>query len=351
MGGSRDSRVVRHLSLRPPQPTLPRKGGGRRAAAEVSPLLQLLLILLAVIAALWVFSRAAIFLIERSSARRKARARRPDAVHVLDLPAGPDAPVLLLLHGASGNLREPVAALKAALGGRFRLVAIDRPGHGYTPRHATRHVRPRPPGRSRGSGARGAFDRPLPGARPFLGRGGRRLPGGPPSAAGRRPRARRFGHASLARRDIPTNPLLRRPVRPRLRGDRRRSAGTAARSGSRACHLPTRIRFRLATSGGSARSCRFVPRASSPVAATSPTSTPMSCGCRRAIMKSAPRPKSSPGISTAWSRRPSTPMASPATSPARASRSCPAPGTCRTGRVRPMWWRRSSACSGVSEGG
>lgn len=56
-------------------------------------------------------------------------------LHVLDIPAAAQsAPPLLLLHGASGNLREPVIALRDGLGGRFRLIAIDRPGHGHSSR-------------------------------------------------------------------------------------------------------------------------------------------------------------------------------------------------------------------------
>lgn len=55
-------------------------------------------------------------------------------LHVLAEPARDGAPALVLLHGASGNLREPLAALGGVLGGRFRLVAVDRPGHGHSAR-------------------------------------------------------------------------------------------------------------------------------------------------------------------------------------------------------------------------
>ena len=72
----------------------------------MNPLLQLLLVLFAVIAALWVFSRATVFLIERLHLPSGKVVRAGShAVHVVDLPAVPGAPVLLLLHGASGNLR------------------------------------------------------------------------------------------------------------------------------------------------------------------------------------------------------------------------------------------------------
>jgi pimeloyl-ACP methyl ester carboxylesterase len=53
-------------------------------------------------------------------------------VHVIE--AGPaDAPPLLLIHGASANLRELWFPL-AALAGEFRIVAYDRPGMGHSTR-------------------------------------------------------------------------------------------------------------------------------------------------------------------------------------------------------------------------
>ncbi|MCW2308219.1 alpha/beta fold hydrolase [Rhodobium gokarnense] len=57
------------------------------------------------------------------------------AVHFVDVPADrPDAPVLVLIHGASGNLRDPMLALRARLQGRYRLLLVDRPGHGWSAR-------------------------------------------------------------------------------------------------------------------------------------------------------------------------------------------------------------------------
>ena len=57
------------------------------------------------------------------------------AIHFIDLPADdPDQPTLVFIHGASGNLRDPMLAFRAALAGRYRLVFIDRPGHGYSER-------------------------------------------------------------------------------------------------------------------------------------------------------------------------------------------------------------------------
>ncbi len=95
----------------------------------------ILAVLAAVIVGLSVFSRAAVFVIDRMWPPN-GRFLEIDGLrlHVIDLPAASTAPSLLLIHGASGNLREPVAALRDALGGRFRLIGIDRPGHGHSSR-------------------------------------------------------------------------------------------------------------------------------------------------------------------------------------------------------------------------
>ncbi len=58
-----------------------------------------------------------------------------DGVRLHHVELGPrNAPTVLLLHGASGNLNDPVAALADSLGGDLRIVAVDRPGHGWSER-------------------------------------------------------------------------------------------------------------------------------------------------------------------------------------------------------------------------
>jgi pimeloyl-ACP methyl ester carboxylesterase len=54
-------------------------------------------------------------------------------LHVLER-GKPDAPVVVLLHGASGNLQDANAALGAPLAARYRVIMIDRPGHGWSDR-------------------------------------------------------------------------------------------------------------------------------------------------------------------------------------------------------------------------
>lgn len=53
-------------------------------------------------------------------------------------------PVLVFVHGASGNLRDPRLALEEGLGGsEWRRIYVDRPGHGYSERGAGDMYRPR----------------------------------------------------------------------------------------------------------------------------------------------------------------------------------------------------------------
>lgn len=56
-------------------------------------------------------------------------------LHYVDIPADDrQAPVLLFFHGASGNLRDPLFAFRDRFAGRYRLIFVDRPGHGYSTR-------------------------------------------------------------------------------------------------------------------------------------------------------------------------------------------------------------------------
>ena len=54
-------------------------------------------------------------------------------LHYVD--EGPkDAPAVLLIHGASSNLRDMLIPARKSLGGKYRLIAVDRPGHGWSER-------------------------------------------------------------------------------------------------------------------------------------------------------------------------------------------------------------------------
>lgn len=54
-------------------------------------------------------------------------------LHIVEL-GSPEAPPLLLLHGASGNLNDLRLAIGERLAQRYRVILIDRPGHGWSDR-------------------------------------------------------------------------------------------------------------------------------------------------------------------------------------------------------------------------
>ena len=60
---------------------------------------------------------------------------RGTRLHLVDLP-GPDpgAPVVVMIHGASGTVRDPLASLGYRLTDKYRVLAVDRPGHGHSAR-------------------------------------------------------------------------------------------------------------------------------------------------------------------------------------------------------------------------
>jgi pimeloyl-ACP methyl ester carboxylesterase len=62
-------------------------------------------------------------------------------LHVVD--SGGDGPAVLLIHGASGNFADPHGALAAPLTqAGFRVLAFDRPGHGYSDRCGAESAEP-----------------------------------------------------------------------------------------------------------------------------------------------------------------------------------------------------------------
>src|SRR5947209_14025801 len=54
-------------------------------------------------------------------------------LHLLELGSA-DAPPVVLLHGASGNLQDMRLALGDRLAARYRVILVDRPGHGWSDR-------------------------------------------------------------------------------------------------------------------------------------------------------------------------------------------------------------------------
>ncbi len=64
-----------------------------------------------------------------------------NSVHVPP-PDGADLPPLVFIHGASGNLRDPMMAFLEPLKGRAEMLFIDRPGHGYSERGGDQNLTP-----------------------------------------------------------------------------------------------------------------------------------------------------------------------------------------------------------------
>ena len=57
-------------------------------------------------------------------------------LHAVHVPKAPENDLLpiVFIHGASGNLRDPMSVFHHALVGRAEMLFIDRPGHGYSER-------------------------------------------------------------------------------------------------------------------------------------------------------------------------------------------------------------------------
>jgi len=66
---------------------------------------------------------------------------RLNSVHV-PRPEGADLPPLVFIHGASGNLRDPMMAFLDPLKGRAEMLFVDRPGHGYSERGGDQNLTP-----------------------------------------------------------------------------------------------------------------------------------------------------------------------------------------------------------------
>ncbi|MCE9649199.1 MAG: alpha/beta hydrolase [Parvibaculum sp.] len=87
---------------------------------------------------------AALALYSAATSARIARAFPPRGrfveaagakIHYFEMaPAKPEGATIVLIHGASGNLGDMAASLMPPLAARHRVIAIDRPGHGWSER-------------------------------------------------------------------------------------------------------------------------------------------------------------------------------------------------------------------------
>ena len=93
--------------------------------------------LLAAVATLAGATRVGAWMIERRNPPVGAFAEIGDArIHFVHVPAGAkaDLPPIVFIHGASGNLKDPMIPFRTALEGRAELLFFDRPGHGWSTR-------------------------------------------------------------------------------------------------------------------------------------------------------------------------------------------------------------------------
>ena len=95
---------------------------------------------------------AALFVFTRYNVRRIERLYPPrgemldiggSRLHVVHRPGpdDPDLPPIVFIHGASGNLCDPMTAFMDKLEGRTELLFVDRPGHGWSERGGEAHHR------------------------------------------------------------------------------------------------------------------------------------------------------------------------------------------------------------------
>lgn len=95
------------------------------------------LALLGSVLALWIATRIAVARIEAAHPPAGRFVTVPGGrLHVIEagLPEGQAQASVLFLHGASSNAADPLFALASRLQDRYRLIAIDRPGHGWSER-------------------------------------------------------------------------------------------------------------------------------------------------------------------------------------------------------------------------
>lgn len=65
-------------------------------------------------------------------------------IHYVHVPAGSgaDLPPIVFIHGASGNLHDPMDSVRSQFEGRAEMLFVDRPGHGWSGRGGPENSRP-----------------------------------------------------------------------------------------------------------------------------------------------------------------------------------------------------------------
>src|SRR3954447_7365370 len=105
-----------------------------RNLTRIAPMISLLL--LAILAALALITQAGVAVLQRNHPAQGSTVAVPGArLNILDIgPRHAPGPPIVMIHGASSNLevmRQPVGE---RLAGNHRVILIDPPGHGWSPR-------------------------------------------------------------------------------------------------------------------------------------------------------------------------------------------------------------------------
>ena len=129
---------------------------------------------------------------ESGAARRRAdRGQWADAPFTSTDGSGPP---IVMIHGLGGQMRNFARAMVDDLARDYRVIRIDRPGSGYSPRAASHFGAPARPGRDDRRADPDPEARPAAHRRPFAGRRAGALDRAQPSRRGRRARPRRAAH-------------------------------------------------------------------------------------------------------------------------------------------------------------
>lgn len=103
----------------------------------------------AALAILALITQAGVILLERTyPARGKMIEVAGGALHVVDIgPRDAAGPAIVMIHGASSNLESMRQPLGGRLAEQYRVILIDRPGHGWSTRARNEDSTPEPQGR------------------------------------------------------------------------------------------------------------------------------------------------------------------------------------------------------------
>lgn len=106
-------------------------GGANRSAERMQLLLTLIFLLLALVAALVLFSRFIAAKVERAFRPSQWLEVEGERIHYRSLGEGP---ALVLVHGLAGQMKNFDYLPLAQLAQRYRVILVDRPGSGLSPR-------------------------------------------------------------------------------------------------------------------------------------------------------------------------------------------------------------------------